>query len=308
MVKEKEKHIENWNEYKPSPFVATCLSSVIPGSGQIYTGKIFSGILMLALFLLSLGGMCDYLFKPSRPEWFFYWGIPALVVFVANWLISILDAYHSAKNHKGFGRLFRAITYYLAHNWKAGIIADALIWPVFLYGAVGIALNWRGAFNIADIFRYWFIFELAGTLFFGICSDLTDSSRIAFRLNTRKELVIFVVIYMVFASIGAIWLRMYMLQLLFAALIIVPGKILNFLGAGPDRRWEYSQRAGFSMVAFIIALPVAIIVLHFAEDPPYQLLPKEICPQFFSMLLASLYFLLRTGGEAWYRLKFGYER
>jgi len=289
--------------------MAAWLSAIIPGLGQIYAGRLFVGVGMLVLAVLSLGGMVDFLdFDPSERAWLLAWGIPALVIYLTNWTISVIDAYRSAKSHVRYGRLYLAIWYYVVHSGRAGMLIDTALWPLFLYSALGIAFDWRGAASIADNFRYWFIFELTGTLLFGFSVAMTDDFRKTFNLGQRGELICYVTFYAIAALVGRWWLRLHFRQLVLAMLIVLPGQISEMLRASSNRRWELSQRAGFSMVAFMVAVPVVVIIMHYVEDPPHRLLSKQVVPQFVSMLLASLYFFLRTVGESWYRRAFGYER
>ena len=294
---------------KPSPRIAAWLSAIIPGSGQIYAGRLLAGVGMLVMALLSLGGMVDYLdFNPSRRGRLLSWGIPALVIYLVNWMISIVHAYQAARSHIRYSRLYQSVIYYVLHSRRAGMLMDTLLWPLFLYSALGVAFDWWGAASFADNFRYWFIFELTGTLLFGFSVAATDDFRKTFNLGRRGELICYVVLYAIAVLVGRWWLRLHLRQLVLAMLIVLPGQIFEALQASPNRRWELSQRAAFSMVAFMVAIPVVGVTMHYIEDPPYRLLSKQVAPQFFSMLLASLYFFLRTIGESWYRRAFGFAR
>lgn len=201
-----------------------------------------------------------------------------------------------------------AFTEYFKHGHRAGILIDTLLWPFFLYGALGVAFDWSGAAAIAENFKYWFLFELTGTLMFGISVEMMGDFRRQFGFGRRGELAGYGIVYALFALAWFFWFKLHFMQLLLAMAVTLPGQALAVTAAGEEKRAELGQRAGFSVVAFIAAVAAGSVTLHFIFDPPYRLLPKSVEAQFGTMLLGAIYFCMRTVFEFRYRRAFGPAR
>jgi TM2 domain-containing membrane protein YozV len=86
---QKERQLEALHQSKPAnnAGIAAALTAVIPGLGQIYTGRVATGIGTLIVIALLMSAVPAF-------------GVGPLLVF---WLIAILDAYRHANPHRAQG-------------------------------------------------------------------------------------------------------------------------------------------------------------------------------------------------------------
>lgn len=114
------------NSLKPKePLMATMLSILLPGLGQLYTGRIWRGLLFSYLYLMEWAIFLETLCTPTTKlyPYHLFWAFG----FIAFTLFSIMDSYHCAEEWNFQRDLKRKITAGGRMVWIGSILFSIFI-------------------------------------------------------------------------------------------------------------------------------------------------------------------------------------